>query len=340
MLPENPPPPEEPTVSEEPLPEAGHTRPRVRLLVTEKIKSAANRFGISRLFKRRPLVIPPQVDLDSVYAPTAMRVTASRTHRSVSDIIAPYPNFSAFLMDHHFWLRGGEKSQAEHEDLRKLLIRPDFKAAELQNVNFAAISAKLSSEDDSVPWAREGEGWKESTVTLAVPSGKKPTQASRRAAATLNQRASRHETIPDQAADDPLPGDVFTIPGFFHKNLCAEIKAGLETDSGAARFVYDPCLLQRDTSVGQAEGVHGELYHSPEFVEEDLRLQNSPAEPGCNLPRAIAALMFWSDATHVTQFGNTKMWPAYMYFGNQSKYERARPTCNAAHHVAFFSSVS
>jgi hypothetical protein len=58
--------------------------------------------------------------------------------------------------------------------------------------------------------------------------------------------------------------------------------------------------------------VQGELYTSPAFVDAHQELQDSPAEPGCNLPRVIAALMFWSDATHLTAFGNAKLWPLYM----------------------------
>ncbi|KII83440.1 hypothetical protein PLICRDRAFT_58395 [Plicaturopsis crispa FD-325 SS-3] len=45
--------------------------------------------------------------------------------------------------------------------------------------------------------------------------------------------------------------------------------------------------------------------------------------------------MFWSDATHVAQFGQSKLWPVYGYFGNQSKYTRCKPSSRAAHHVAF-----
>ncbi|KAG1861513.1 hypothetical protein DFJ58DRAFT_725694 [Suillus subalutaceus] len=43
--------------------------------------------------------------------------------------------------------------------------------------------------------------------------------------------------------------------------------------------------------------------------------QQSPGEPECNLPCTVVALMLWSDTTHLTTFGNTKLWPVYMYFG-------------------------
>jgi hypothetical protein len=74
-------------------------------------------------------------------------------------------------------------------------------------------------------------------------------------------------------------------------------------------------------------------------IYEDHTLQNSPPEPGCNLPRAIIGLMLYSDATHVAQFGQAKLWPIYVYFANQSKYERYQPSANDGHNVAFLPSV-
>lgn len=87
------------------------------------------------------------------------------------------------------------------------------------------------------------------------------------------------------------------------------------------------------------ERIHGELFTSKAFLDADRELQNSPPEPGCTLPRVIAAMMSWSDATHVAQFGQAKLWPLYELFGNQSKYDRARPSMRAAHHAAYFPSV-
>jgi hypothetical protein len=49
--------------------------------------------------------------------------------------------------------------------------------------------------------------------------------------------------------------------------------------------------------------------------------------------------MFWSDATHLTNFRNAKLWPLYMFFGNESKYRRCKLSCNACEHVAYFETV-
>lgn len=64
----------------------------------------------------------------------------------------------------------------------------------------------------------------------------------------------------------------------------------------------------------------GESFTSDAFSPEHEKIQ----QLSCNdsYPRAIAALMFWSDSTHPAQFGQARLWPLYLYFGDQSKYER------------------
>jgi len=62
--------------------------------------------------------------------------------------------------------------------------------------------------------------------------------------------------------------------------------------------------------------------------------------PGCTLPHHIVALMFWSDATQLTSFGDAKLWPLYVFFGNQTKYRRGQPSAKLCSHVAYFQMVS
>ncbi|TEB19277.1 hypothetical protein FA13DRAFT_1758237 [Coprinellus micaceus] len=89
-----------------------------------------------------------------------------------------------------------------------------------------------------------------------------------------------------------------------------------------------------------ATRVHSELYNSDAFLKAHRDLQNSPRPPGCNRPRVVVGLMFWSDATHMTSFSDAKLWPCYMGFANDSKYRRCKPTSDLIHQVAYFDSVS
>lgn len=76
------------------------------------------------------------------------------------------------------------------------------------------------------------------------------------------------------------------------------------------------------------------------FVDAHHTLQDSPGEPGCNLPKVIVALMFASDGTQLTAFSNAKLWPLYLAIGNELKYRQTKPSCGAFEHVAYFESVS
>jgi hypothetical protein len=70
-----------------------------------------------------------------------------------------------------------------------------------------------------------------------------------------------------------------------------------------------------------------------------MGLQWQPKEPGCSLECVITGLMFFSDATHLANFGTAKAWPLYLYFGNLSKYAHSSPTSGACHVVGFFPPV-
>ncbi|KAF7346657.1 hypothetical protein MSAN_01803300 [Mycena sanguinolenta] len=45
--------------------------------------------------------------------------------------------------------------------------------------------------------------------------------------------------------------------------------------------------------------------------------------------------MFWSDSTHLATFCNASRWPLYLFFGNLSKWVRAKPRSSACHHLAY-----
>ncbi|KAJ3555629.1 hypothetical protein NM688_g2469 [Phlebia brevispora] len=76
-------------------------RPRVTLLLTERIRSAARRFSISHLYKRKPTHPPSDApDLVKIYTPTAPSATASRAPRAIKAIIFPFPNLSSWLLWH------------------------------------------------------------------------------------------------------------------------------------------------------------------------------------------------------------------------------------------------
>ncbi|CAL1713968.1 unnamed protein product [Somion occarium] len=68
----------------------------VILLLTQHVKTVANKFGLSHLYKCHPVRKPiEEFNLDMCYALTANATLAAKAKRRVQDIIAPYPNLSS-----------------------------------------------------------------------------------------------------------------------------------------------------------------------------------------------------------------------------------------------------
>ncbi|KAG6835741.1 hypothetical protein H0H93_015071 [Arthromyces matolae] len=116
----------------------------------------------------------------------------------------------------------------------------------------------------------------------------------------------------------PTPNTIpsFTIPGLARRSITAKNNVADGSDSDVQR-------------------IHDELFASDAMIEAHLQLQQAPREPDCTLERVVAALMFWSDSTHLATFGNASLWPIYLWFGNQSKWIRGKPTSQTCHHVAY-----
>ena len=91
------------------------------------------------------------------------------------------------------------------------------------------------------------------------------------------------------------------------------------------------------------ERVYDELYTSDTWIREDAKVQTIKLGPSIterDLPRAIAAIMLWSDETVLNPFGQNKAWPVYIFFGNQPKRERSAPTAGGGRHLAYLPDVS
>jgi hypothetical protein len=93
---------------------------------------------------------------------------------------------------------------------------------------------------------------------------------------------------------------------------------------------------------GKEERVFSEVYNSDVFIKEHDNVQRVPLPPDeldCKWEKVVAALMFWSDSTHLANFGTAKLWPIYLLFGNVSKYVRGQPSLGACQHVAYIPSL-
>ncbi|TFK58883.1 hypothetical protein BDN72DRAFT_948719 [Pluteus cervinus] len=279
-----------------------------------------------------------------------------RRHRTIAEIIAPYPRFSAFLYNRSFWRSGSKTKRDRSEFIQDVLLHPEFRTEDIAGIDFDQLdetvvchhqalkpAGHLDDDDDSL----RGRGWTESIICIDVPTGQKLTKAVKKKKAASRRRLVQDRKDASDADSDDEPDIAklqrlkLRVPGFHHRNLMDLL---IETCNGqeAKNFHWHPYEehWHPPWPGATAERVHGELYASKAFLDADHALHQSPPEPGCDLPRAIIAIMFYSDATHLAQFGQASLHPIYVFFGNQSKYDRGVRACNAVHNLAFLPGVS
>lgn len=294
-------------------------------LHSSTFRTPRNLFGLSRLYhsKSPPLHDPEDLielqDLaEGINRPSVVPLQANE-EADGGDILHPYPNKNSFLLGEWYWNGGAQKSRESFNSLIDIVGDPTFRPEDIRETKWAKLDEKLaqnSFDDDSdagAEWLDDDAGWKKSLISISVPFHSR----------TKKPGTQTHE-----------------VGYLYHRSIVSVIREKLANHQDMRHFHYQPYeLLWRPTDTSDDVRVYGELYTSPAFLEAQRKLQDSPGERGCSLPRVIVAMMLWSDATHLTSFGTAKLWPCYLFFGNESKYRRCKPTCHLCNHVAYFEEV-
>lgn len=234
-----------------------------------------------------------------------------------------FPNESSLKLGDWYLSDGSKKSLSSLKKLVEVVGSESFKPADVRNTQWQKAFRELGANEFDNPRLRDSNpleqldgdaSWKKHPIHIQVP---------------FHRREKR-----------PGPQE-FHAGDLYHRSLVEVIKEKLSNPADCEHFHYQPYELywQPTSDTGDPIRVHGELYTSPAFLDAHIALQDLPCEPGCTLPRVVVALMFASDATHLTSFGDAKLWPCYLYFGNESKYRRSKPTCKLCNHVAYFQTV-
>ncbi|KAE9393770.1 hypothetical protein BT96DRAFT_828701 [Gymnopus androsaceus JB14] len=129
----------------------------------------------------------------------------------------------------------------------------------------------------------------------------------------------------------------YELKGVFYCKPLEIIKSVFQSEQ-AKKFHYTPFKLYQQQSFLDSPDIHlhSELYNADAFIEEHAKIQRQQEKyPSLHIPCAIAGMMLWSDTTKIGTWGDQSMWPIYLYFGNQSKYDRAKPSAFASHHMAY-----
>ncbi|KAN0088931.1 hypothetical protein V8E55_005988 [Tylopilus felleus] len=207
-----------------------------------------------------------------------------------------------------------EKSGAELNRLWSFLTDPQFRPSPQSTFNHEREKRHLETYlcFQSNPFNAD-YGWKTSPVRILLPHER------------TSWRLGEHDpTIP-----------ALEVGGIYHRDII-EIIASTFQDLISLDFHMTPFeeYWQPDPDVEPIR-VFGEAYTSPRSVYLYRSVHSLPREPGDELERVVVSIMLWSDATQLANFGDASLWPVYMFFGNQSKYTRAKPTAAACHHVAY-----
>jgi hypothetical protein len=231
------------------------------------------------------------------------------------NLFAPFLSATVFRLMTWFYDGSNMKSVAELDKLvNDVILADDFDKAHLKGFNGARELKRLDEHREHTEFLPK-DGWKETPVKIRLPAER-----------------VRH------ASEGDAPE--FEVNGVFYRPLIGVIISAFQ-EAAAENFHITPFrLFWRRSEDEPAERVISELYNSDAMISEHQKIQAQPREPGCTLETVVAAIMLWSDSTHLANFGTASLWPIYAYFGNQSKYTRGKPTSFAAHHIAYIPSVS
>lgn len=252
---------------------------------------------------------------DLTEAPTAQ---TSPLRRLVPRAYGPFSSKSAFLLAEWYW-NSTNKSFHDFQQLVGIFKEPDFSISDTVNVDWKVAFRELSASRDDMPsdngsWIQD-DGWMSTPVSIEVP---------------FHQRMSN-------------PGiGRFVAGNLRHRSIVSVIKEKISNREDNRQFHYHPYQSTwKPTEESPQIQLYGEMYASQAFQDahEELQRQPSVEEDGEDTERVVVALMLSSDGTHLNTFGSATLWPCYLFFGNESKYRRCRPTERLCHQIAYFEKV-
>jgi Plavaka transposase len=259
-------------------------------------------------------------DFDDVQTPADQVFVDDHPSASSGSRVGPFPNQSSFLLADWWWNGQNEKSAKEFSKLLALIKTPGFSFEDLVATNWkssmAAFDAGNYDDDATDEWLNDSR-WHFTPVEISVPF----------------HRYMRGSGIEKR-----------TVGVLQHRKIVAVIEDKIRNLQGKSFHYHPSQVVWSPPCDPSTEAIHfrvqGELYNSDAFLEAHRKLQDAPPLPGCNRERVVVALMLWSDETHLSSFGTAKLWPCYMFFGNDSKYRRSKTSLKLCEHIAYFDTVS
>jgi Plavaka transposase len=299
-------------------------QPGAAATVDKGIWTVPNKFGVSRRYLSLPSSIPDgerflveminEQDEDQRDTITDGGAPVASLTAQILDIIHPHPHFSSFLMNHWFYRPGAtNKSKLDRDILVKnVILNPTFKPNDLAPpFSFSALDEALAnSANGCVEAALPGTGWVSRNVQIEIP------------------------------AMGSHPVTQWSTPGAYIRNIVHVIRETVEGPS-SRNFNWDGYeeWWRPESTPQSPQRLYHNMYTSDSFLRAEAELRETEPIGYTGDPRRVLGLMFWSDATHLSDFGQASLHPIYMSFANQDKYERCHPSKRALHHIAYIPKV-
>ncbi|KAF8223215.1 hypothetical protein L208DRAFT_1518627 [Tricholoma matsutake] len=287
-------------------------------------RTECDNFGLYREYITFPTTDPEaDQDLDDIYDIPGKPSTESGQHwwtgvgamfnAATENIYHPFLNATVCRLMNWLYSGSNQKSIVELDRLvKEVLIQDDFDVSDLKGFSAARELRCLDTMEDEAAFSGEA-GWKESSVKIRLP---------------VDKQKLKEAVAP-----------TFEIPGVWHRDLLEVICTAFEDTKTQFYHLTPLRLFWKPTPDSKPERVVTDLYNSDAFLQEHEKLQQQPSEMGCDLEWVVAAIMVWSDSTHLANFGQASLWPIYLFLGNQSKYQHTKPSQFAVHHLVYIPSV-
>lgn len=304
-------------------------------------KTSTNRFGIFRQFfglgfpSHDPDAITSAQELCDGHlieersasdkeGPPPPRHGLSGSEIEPSNLFYPYSNESSFKLA-EWWNQGVLNSLERFKQLIEIVGSPDFKSSDIADTNWTKahqllpygkiLGVDLEPDPNEGEWVDDiGCDWMTTEIVIDVPF---PT----------------HGHGPNTVR--------FNSGTLHHRSIVSVIHERFSDPEGSLHHHYRPySLMWEPKPESPPIRIHGELYTSDEFFRIEKEVQQlSLNVDDHHLERVVVAMMFWTDATLLANFGTAKLWPCYLFFGNDSKYRRARTSLELCNHLAYFEMV-
>ncbi|KAG9083592.1 hypothetical protein FRC06_004467, partial [Ceratobasidium sp. 370] len=209
---------------------------------------------------------------------------------------------------------GIKKSEGACESLiRDVISQPDFVPSDLSKVKWDKLDNALASYAVESTTSPTNATLLLSTIPLRTPAA-----------------AAHYKSEPSL--------NVVPIPTVQCVTLLHAIELSF-TQNNPHFFHYEPYKAYcHDAKTSKTFRAYGEAYESQRMLNMHHEVQNLVLDEPCDLPRCVAALMIFYDATQLANFGNAKAWPVRVTLGNLSKYERCKPDSRNHYEIGFIPS--